>query len=199
MSSTNRSTRTSIEILDTAWDLIAEHGADVSMSQIAKAVGISRQAVYLHFGTRGGLLMALVKRADERFEIREDLFAAMKIDKPSDRLEACLQVWFAFVEKILPVAKDLIRLRATDADAAAAWDDRMSDLRSWLRQLITSLQTDKALATGWTVDEATDYLWVSSSVHVWDLFVVERGWKQDRTADVLRRTISATLLRQPEN
>ncbi len=167
------------------------------MSRIASVAGISRQAVYLHFGTRGGLLMALVKRADERFEIKEDFFEAMQIDDPCERLDTCLQVWFAFVEKILPVAKDLIRLRATDADAAAAWDDRMSDLQSWLRQLVASLEADKALADRWSVGEATDYLWVSSSVHVWDLFVVERGWQQDRTADVLRETISAMLLRQP--
>ena len=184
-----------MEILDAAWDLISRHGADVSMSQIAKAAGISRQAVYLHFGTRGGLLMALVKRADERFEIKEDFFEAMQITEPHERLDTCLRIWFSFVGKILPVAKDLIRLRATDADAAAAWDDRMSDLQSWLRRLIASLKADEALAVGWTTKEATDYLWVSSSVHVWDLFVVERGWKQKRTADVLRKTISATLLR----
>ena len=36
------------------------------MAEIAKAAGVSRQAVYLHFGTRGGMLMALVKRADRR-------------------------------------------------------------------------------------------------------------------------------------
>lgn len=195
MSRQGRSTQTRAEILDSAWDMLAEQGADVSMLDIAKAVGISRQAVYLHFGTRGGLLMALVKRADERFEVREDFFKAFNAPSPADRLDACLQVWLAFVPKILPVAKDLIRLRATDPDASAAWEDRMSDLRSWLRQLIESLHAEGALASSWTIEEATDYLWTASSVQVWDLLVVERNWEPDRAAAILRASISKVLLK----
>ena len=175
--------------------MLVEQGADVSMSDIAKAVGISRQAVYLHFRTRGGLLMALVRRADERFEIREDFFAALAAPSPAERLDACLRVWLAFVPKILPVAKDLIRLRATDPDAAAAWEDRMSDLRSWLRQLTESLHAEGALASSWTIEEATDYLWTASSVQVWDLLVVERNWNPDRAVKILRESISKVLLK----
>ena len=195
MSRKDRTTKTHEEILDSAWDMLAEQGADVSMSDIAKAVGISRQAVYLHFNTRGGLLMALVKRADERFEIRQDFFKAFSEPSPAERLDACLQVWLAFVPKILPVAKDLIRLRATDPDAAAAWEDRMSDLRSWLRQLIESLQAEGALAASWTIEEATDYLWTVSSVQVWDLLVVERNWQPNRATALLRESISKVLLK----
>ena len=175
--------------------MIAEQGADVSMLDIAKAVGISRQAIYLHFRTRGGLLMALVKRADERLGIREDFFAALDTLSPAERLDACLRVWLAFVTQILPVAKDLIRLRATDPDASAAWEDRMSDLRSWLRRLAESLHAEGALASSWTIEEATDYLWTASSVQVWDLLVVERNWKQERAATILRESISKVLLK----
>ncbi|MEL7316232.1 MAG: TetR/AcrR family transcriptional regulator [Cyanobacteria bacterium J06559_3] len=195
MSSKRRSAKTREEILDSAWDMIAAQGADVSISDIAQAVGISRQAVYLHFGTRGGLLMALVKRADERFTIREDFFAALNLPSPAERLDTCLQIWLAFVPKILPVAKDLIRLRATDPDAAAAWEDRMSDLRSWLRQLVESLQIEEALAASWTIEEATDYLWVAASVQVWDLLVVERNWQPERSEAVLRAAIAKLLLK----
>ncbi|MDJ0706041.1 MAG: TetR/AcrR family transcriptional regulator [Leptolyngbyaceae cyanobacterium MO_188.B28] len=195
MSRKGRSAKTHEEILDSAWDMIAEQGADVSMLDIAKAVGISRQAIYLHFGTRGGLLMALVKRADERYRIREDFFEALDTRSPAERLDACLRVWLTFVPKILPVAKDLIRLRATDPDASAAWEDRMSDLRSWLRQLAESLYSEGALASSWTIEEATDYIWTASSVQVWDLLVVERNWKQDRAATILRESISKVLLK----
>ncbi|NER79733.1 MAG: TetR/AcrR family transcriptional regulator [Leptolyngbya sp. SIO1D8] len=195
MSRKGRSAKTREEILDSAWDLLTVQGADVSISDIAQAVGISRQAVYLHFGTRGGLLMALVKRADERFTIREDFFAALDLPLPAERLDACLQVWLAFVPKILPVAKDLIRLRATDPDAAAAWEDRMSDLRSWLQQLVESLQVEEALASSWTIEAATDYLWVASSVQVWDLLVVERNWQPERAEIVVRQAIAKILLK----
>lgn len=195
MSTNSRSVTTRREILDAAWNLIVQRGAEVSIAEIAAAAGISRQAVYLHFGTRGGLLMALVQRADERLRIREKFQVAMERPGGQDRLDAWLAAWFAFVPEILPVARDLVRLRPTDPDAAAAWEDRMADLRGWLRELVASLAADGALRDGWSIDEATDYLWTASSVQVWDLLAVERGWGSGPTAGLLRRTIPLTLLR----
>lgn len=195
MSTNARSVATRQEILDAAWSLIAQRGAEVSMSEIAGVAGISRQAVYLHFGTRGGLLMALVKRADERLRIREAFQEAMGCPVPGERIDAWLAAWFGFVPEILPVARDLVRLRPTDPDAAAAWEDRMADLRKWMRELVASLAVDGALRDGWSIDDATDYLWTASSVQVWDLLAVERGWGSGPTAGLLRRTIPLALLR----
>jgi len=182
------------EILDAAWDLIAQRGAEVSMKEIAIASDVSRQSVYLHFKSRGGLLMALVKRADDRFTIKEDFFAAMALSSPAERLDECLRVWFDFAVNIQPVAGDLIRLRKTDEDAAAAWTDRMEDLRSWERELVESLAADSSLAKVWTIDDATDFLWSSSSVQIWELFTVDRRWKAAKSSKMLRRTIAGALL-----
>lgn len=184
------------EILDVAWDLISEQGAEVSMQDIAKAANVSRQSVYLHFKSRGGLLMGLVKRADDRFAIREEFFAAMKIASPDKRLDACLGAWFKFAKNIQPVANDLIRLRKTDADAAAAWEDRMTELRLWEKKLVESLAADSALKEGWTVASATDFLWASSSIQICDLLTGDRGWSARKCSQVLRSTIANALLRE---
>lgn len=189
---TGRKTRD--EILDAAWDLVSEKGAEVSMTEIAAAAGVSRQAVYLHFGTRGGVLMALVKRADERFRIKELMFGAFEIEDPERRLQQTIDTWIDFVQKIHPVAKDLIRLRETDADASAAWEDRMSDLRNWLVVLVRSLKADGALAPGWTVKEAAEYLWAAFSVQMWGLLVNDCGWRPRRASAVLKSSISRALI-----
>ncbi len=190
-----RSERTRQEILDAAWDLIAERGASVSMSEIAGAVGMTRQSIYVHFGSRGGLLIALVRRADERFLIWENFARAMDVGPPRQRLDACLVAWLAFVPKIHPVARDLIRLRATDEDAARAWTDRMAELLRFFRKLIRELHKENALAEGWTVPRAADFLWASCSVQAWDLLVHDRGWSEAHAAKVIRSTIARTLLR----
>lgn len=195
MSNLKRSERTRREILDAAWDLIAERGAAVSMSEIAAAVGMTRQSVYVHFGSRGGLLMALVRRADERFYIWEGFAAAMEVKDSAERLDACLAVWLDFVPKIHPVATDLIRLRATDEDAAQAWSDRMSDLLKFYRRLVGGLQKDGALAPQWSVPRAADYLWAASSVQAWDLLVQDRGWSRDAAGKIIRSTVAGALLR----
>lgn len=194
MSSNKRSKATKEDILDAAWALVAEKGAEVSVAEIAKASGVSRQAVYLHFTSRGGLLMALVKRADERFGIKADFFEAAALQKPDERLGACLDVWFRFVVNILPVATDLIRLRATDADAAEAWNDRMTDLRSWHRALVEGLKEEGVLKPAWSVEDASDYLWATSSVQTWSLLSMECGWEFDKTARTLKKTIMKSLL-----
>ena len=164
------------------------------MAEIAKAVGMTRQSVYLHFGTRGGLLVALVRRADVREAIVEDFTAALKARSPETRLDACLTVWFAFVVKIHPVALDLIRLRTTDKEAARAWDDRMEELLRLFRLLVEGLKRDKALARQWSVQSAVDYLWAACSVQTWALLVLDRGWSEKQASATMRRAMAKALL-----
>ncbi|TQV77682.1 TetR/AcrR family transcriptional regulator [Denitrobaculum tricleocarpae] len=195
MSNLKRAERSRLEILDASWDLIAERGAAVSMAEIAAAVGMTRQSIYVHFSSRGGLLMALVRRADERFFIWEGFESAMEQKDPAARLDAVLKVWLDFVPKIHPVATDLIRMRATDEDAARAWDDRMSELLKFYRGLVGGLKKEGALSLDWSVPRATDYLWASSSVQAWDLLVRERGWSEAAAAKTIRSTICRTLIK----
>ena len=198
MSSNIRGKKTQAEVLDIAWALISEQGADVSLSKIASAAGISRQTVYLHFGTRGGLLVALVRRADERFEIKQQFDAALEIPDPKERLTATLRAWLGFVPKIYPVAKDLIRLRDTDPEAAGAWEDRMTDLRAWLKILMQSLAAEGRLKPDWTADTASQFFWAQTSVQVWGLLRFECGWGEGAVSDKLHQTILANLLREEE-
>ncbi|WP_298820314.1 TetR/AcrR family transcriptional regulator [uncultured Roseibium sp.] len=195
MSSQARLQRTRAEILDSAWTLISKRGTEVSIAEIAKASGISRQSVYDHFGSRGGLILALVRRADERLDIEAKLFSAFKTEDPEDRLKATVSVWIHFVQEIFPVATDLIRLRATDEDASLAWEDRMSELREWLLELTRTLEEDKALQPAWSSKEASEYLWASFSVQMWGLLTQDCGWQREAAQDVLTRTICQALLR----
>ena len=191
-----RRERSRREILDAAWELMVERGAAVSMAEVAEAAGLTRQSVHLHFGTRAGLLTALVRRADERFEIFEQFERAIRERDAAERLDACLRVWFGFVPKIHPVARDLIRLRAEDEGAATAWSDRMSDLIALFRQLMRSLHDEGALEDGWTVPRAADYLWAGCSVQAWELLVVERGWSEAAASRAIRRGMARSLLRR---
>ncbi len=194
MSTNIRGNKTRAELLDAAWDLISQQGADVSVAKIAKAVGISRQTVYLHFGTRGGLLVALVRRADERFEIKQKFDAALQLRNPSERVTMTLRAWLEFVPKIYPVAKDLIRLRETDPEAAAAWADRMEELREWLLELMLSVQQDGTLTDGLSSKEASQLFWAQTSVQVWGLLKYDCGWNEEAIATHLEEMLTQSLL-----
>lgn len=167
------------------------------MGAIAAAVGLTRQAIYLHFRSRGGLLVALVRRADERAEIHARFRDALAVRDPRERLDAVLRAWLDFVPTIHPVANSLMRARGEDPDAARAWADRMTDLRHGFRALAKTLHRDGALAPQWTVASAADFLWASSSVQTWELLSVDRGWGAAKTSKTLRRSLAAAVLAQP--
>jgi len=192
-----KTVRTRTAILDAAWTLIGERGLDVGMAAIAEAVGMTRQSVYVHFGSRGGLLMALVRRADEREEIHARFLEAMAVSEPAGRLDACLGVWLDFVPRIHPVARQLIAARRHDAEADAAWSDRMGELREGYLRLTRSLRRDGALAAQWTANRAADYLWAETSVQVWELLAIDRGWGAAKTARTLRDTMAEAMLIRP--
>ena len=189
-----RTARSREAILDAAWRLIAERGLAVGMAEIAEAVGMTRQSIYVHFGTRAGLLVALVRRADERERIRERLEAALTLGEPAARLDAFLRAWFEFVPRIHPVARQLIAARQHDAEAGEAWRDRMDELRDAFWLLTRTLRRDGALAGGWTAPHAADYLWAGASVQAWELLAIERDWGAAKTARTLRRTLAGTVL-----
>lgn len=185
MSKNNKSERTRAEILDTAWRLIAEQGADVSMSKLAASVGLTRQSIYVHFGSRGGLLVALVNRADEREDIWGAFKRAQESGTAAQRLEGCLRAWFDFVPRIYPVARDLIRLKARDKEAATAWYDRMDALYAFYRERIIELEQEDQLKTGLSHNQAADIIWAQTSVQQWELFVHDRKWSHKQTSDHL--------------
>lgn len=186
--------KTREEILDAAWSLVSKAGVEISLAEIAKAANVSRQAVYLHFGSRGGLLMALVHRADERFEIRRKFAHIAEEHPPHTRLSATIFLWLDFVVEISPVAKDLIRLRPTDDAAAAAWNDRMDELKTWLLALMLSLKQENILQQGWTPEKAAEFFWALTSVQMWTLLAEECHWPLTDIKQTLAETLSRTLL-----
>ncbi|MCA9734998.1 helix-turn-helix transcriptional regulator, partial [candidate division KSB1 bacterium] len=64
MSSKNKDTRT--RILEVTWHLMEQQrGQGVRLADVAAAAGVSRQAVYLHFGSRTELMIATTAYVDE--------------------------------------------------------------------------------------------------------------------------------------
>ena len=64
--------------------LESDAGAVTRMSDVAKAAGVSRQAVYLHFKTRAELLIALTRHIDEVEHVEERLVASRSATAPPE-------------------------------------------------------------------------------------------------------------------
>ncbi len=175
MSSNALNTRT--KILNATWKLMEERrGVGVRMSDIAKAAGISRQAVYLHFSTRVDLLGATTKYVDEINGLDERLKVVTQAKSGFDALMAYVDVWGNYLPEIHGIAGALLAVRETDEAAKAAWDDCMSCHQSGCHDIVKALQSEGRLAANWTDSSATEMMWVLLSFQTWEQLTVECGW-----------------------
>lgn len=181
-------------ILETAWALVRERGANaVTVAEIAASAGVTRQLIYVHFESRAGLLVAMARHHDVRSGFRDRLAATRSLP-PVEALEAHLRTWFAYIPNILPVARALEAAATTGDEGASAWRDRMDDLRRATEHAVRRVATDGRLAPGWTVEAAADWVWARSHLTVWQHLVEERGWNPAHCAEHCVRSILAEVV-----
>lgn len=163
-------------ILQATRELIIEHGASFKLSDVAAKAGVSRQAVYLHFGDRAGLLVALVKYMDESLGLAELLSHLADAPTGVEALTGIVQVAGTYAPKIDPVARVLEAAQYDDKDMAAAWRNRMRGRHADHRVVIQRIADEGKLADGWTVDVAADLFFAITMPGLWRELTRELGW-----------------------
>ncbi|WP_299781222.1 TetR/AcrR family transcriptional regulator [uncultured Roseobacter sp.] len=166
-------------IVNAALALLGSERRDATrLSDIAKKAGVSRQAIYLHFGSRAEVLIAATKALDAQLDMDSQLQASRTAPSGRVRLEAFVLAWCSYVPKIYRVAKPLMDMAATDTEAASAWSQRMSDMREGCAAAIQALHGDGDLPAGLDPEIATDLMWSMLLVTTWEDLVLQRGWTQ---------------------
>jgi len=191
------SSSTRIRILESAFALFRRRGlAALTMAEVAGAAGISRQALYLHFGTRAHLLVEMIRWRDEVSGISERISEALRSVSSARALGIYVRTWCDYVAEILPIVTIFSAAAVTDPDAAAVWRERMGFLRDRGRsRVIERLAADGLLAEGWTIDEAADWLWSQIHPDNWRHLVEEARWSKKRYVDRLVGALHSVLIR----
>ena len=181
------SDETRATILATAWDMMSAQGRlDAGMAEIAAAAGVSRQTVFYAFGNRAGLLVAMARHNDTlSAHVPRMRMLARGPGADASTLRDFVDAWLAYLPEIYPVAIQLAVASLADADAAAAWQDRIfsQGLRLGLDLILTRMAAAGALPAGTDPSPAADLCltWLVSSA--WRYLVVERGWTPRAFAD----------------
>jgi len=157
--------------------LESDAGAATRMSDVAKAAGVSRQAVYLHFKTRAELLIALTRHIDEVEHVDERLIAS-RAATGLERLDAFIEAWAGYIPVIYPVGRALMAMAPTDEAARLAWEDRMNAMRHGCEAAVKALEDARILRDGGDRKPAVDMLWTLLSVRNWESLVQDCGWDQ---------------------
>lgn len=163
------------------------------MSELAREVGISRQALYLHFPSRTALLLALVEFVDEREDLAGEVARIEAAPDGPAQVRAWVEMQARRNPRIASLARALDQARHEDDAAAAAWADRSLNRRRGATAIAARLRSENLVHRTWTVADAATLLWELVSFRVWDDLVNEAGMSPRRYVDVTTATALAAL------
>ena len=182
-------------ILDAAWALVSEHG-DLTLGGVAKAAGVSRQAVYLHFEDRTGLLLALVVHMDDSLGLGEMTAHIAAAPTGAEALARAVEVHSRFNAGIDSVARFLEPAFGPDNPLAIAWRERMGARLGFHRGIVERIAEDGMLADGWTVDAAAELFHAVTLPSAWRELTHDLGWSAEDYVDHLTRMLGGAFVRR---
>lgn len=181
-------------ILGNALDLIETTPDEVpSMSALARATGISRQALYLHFPERASLLLALVEYVDEREDLHAEVAKVQAAPDGAAQVRAWAEMQARRNPRIAAVARALDQTRHADDPAATAWRDRTANRLRAASGIVERLRSEGHVHRSWTNDEAATLAWELLSFRVWDDLVNEAGLAPKRYVEIVTAAVLAAL------
>jgi AcrR family transcriptional regulator len=185
-------------ILAAARELVARRPAsEVSMEAVAAAAGFSRQAIYRHFGSRAGLLTALLASIDQAEGAREQVEHVLAAPDGRASVERLVAWWTDYVPRFVGTARGVLAAKHADADLRVAWADRMRALHDVCRAVAERCYADGTLTTGLSRAEATDALWALLSVPLWIQLREDAGWSATRYRKHVTALALARLIGPP--
>jgi AcrR family transcriptional regulator len=180
-------------ILDVTRELLVDRGSGLRLQEVAERAGVSRQALYLHFGDRQGLILALVQHMDETLELSEHLAHVYAAKDGRQLLERAMRLNTEFWAKVAPVASVLVGSQEDDA-LHEAWRDRMAFRRGTFRRMAERLDELGELASSWDVGDTSDLLYAVTHFDTWRELTDELGWSDDHYVDAMSTLLGRALL-----
>ena len=177
-------------VLDAALSLVEKADGPIAMGAIAKAAGLSRQALYLLFTDKTDLFVALVRHVDEQRGLAEELAKIGAAPTGVDSLLVMVDLQARLNPGLKSLADAFELLRRQDPAAQSAWQDRLDHRLEGCRTIVSRIAADGDLKPGLDQAAAADLMWTITSLRTWDDLVSQRGWSPDQ----YRRRVAHLLL-----
>ena len=141
---TDQASRTRQEILRIAMNISSAEGLEgLSIGRLASELKMSKTGIFAHFGSKEQLQLATVDAAKQVF-LEQIVQPALKHERGTARLEAMLENWIRYVERIV------FRGGCFFAAASAEFDSRPGAVRDKIASLtkawLVALQDEIAFA-----------------------------------------------------
>jgi AcrR family transcriptional regulator len=191
--------RTREAVLDAAQrQFLAGGYAATTVAAVAREAGVSVETIYKGFGGKPGLVRALYDRGlVGPGPVPAYLRADAVRDQETDPV-AIMRNWSVITSEVTSTVVPILLLMrsaaATDAEMAALVSATDQARLDRMREHARFLAERGHLRQGVTVEAAADVLWTCSSVGLYELLVLQRGWSLPRFAAFLADFMIAALL-----
>lgn len=189
-------------ILRAARDLFLEQGYPATtLSQVAGEAGVAADTVLHVFGSKKGLLAAVLDvtvGGDEQPVAVLDRDGPQAMRRETDQrrqLQMFAAGMSAQLERVRPLDDILRSATAVDPDARELRDDvQRRQRRAAMTQVVTWLAANGELRDGMPIPQATDIVWTLTSPEVHQLLREQCGWTAEQYEEWLRATLESSLL-----
>ena len=188
-----------------AGSLFRERGyAGTSMPLIAGEAGVAVETIYRTFGSKAGLLKAVIEaavaggsaRADTPVDERPAIRALIEERDPRRQLDLYAATQPGIHRRAGPLLRALHGATAADPELGALWDEIEAGRLAGQGRLAGLLAERGVLRPGLSVEEARDIIWTLCSLAVYDMLVVARGWSSESYQAWLASALAHELLQR---
>jgi TetR/AcrR family transcriptional regulator of autoinduction and epiphytic fitness len=188
------------DIVMAAGTLFRERGYTVPMPEIAHEAGVVVETVYRIFGTKPSLFRAVVEallaggpaRAEVAVEVRPAIRAVIEEPDPHHKVALYAATQPGIHRRAGPLLRALRDAKASDPELENLWGELEAWRHDGQARFVEHLAQRGVLRRDRTASEASDILWTLSSLAVYDLLVVDRGW----TVELYEAWLAAALTRE---
>ncbi|HEU5209430.1 MAG TPA: TetR/AcrR family transcriptional regulator [Longimicrobiales bacterium] len=193
-----QATRTRHRILEAAAGLFIGQGyGATSIRAIAEAAGVAPDTVYATFGSKAGLLSALIDfrlaPGGESSVLDRPESQAMRDERdPRRLLRLFARDYATMAERVRPVSEVLRTAKAVEPEMAAFRDEIEGYRFQYMQTVVGWLA--KCAKLRMPQHRAAQVVWTLASPDVGRMLCDVQGWTTDEYAEWLEDTLTATLL-----
>ena len=189
-------TQTRARIVASARELISEGSFHrIPIEHVAERAGVARATVYNRFGSKVGVLEAVIDDIERRARLPR-ILKAVELPDPIEALQRTLEEGCRYWADEANIARNVIGLAAADPEIQVLVERRDQQRLVVIERLVARLEEHGLLAPDCSRRRAVDVLWLLSSFEAFDRLFSGRGLSVKAVAslhhDVARRVLVAS-------
>lgn len=171
----------------------SEAKKSTSVRTLADAAGVAVQTIYSTFGSKTGVLLALVERFDQE-EIEPSARRLLNTDDPVEKLQAVARLERTVRQSGAPMLRMLRDAAMSDPEVLPVWDSGWDRHRRGVEEFCRRLAEAGDLRAGLTTEAAIATALAVTSMEAYDELISRRGWTHDQYEDWLAEALRVGLL-----